>query len=110
MGSPIAPVPTVPHEQQVIDIHCHPCLKTWLFPSHHVYDTDYPSNPDFSENCFVNIDEMQTGNVGVAVSVYYLPEAELETENMKSVLMTLALDALKLLCGRLPLIVEDKSS
>ncbi|HZY39638.1 MAG TPA: membrane dipeptidase [Mucilaginibacter sp.] len=110
MESPTTSVPTRVVEQQVFDIHCHPCLKTWLFPSHHVYDTFYPSSPDFSENCFVNIDEMQTGNVGAGVSVYYLPEAELETEHMKSVLMTLALDALKLLCGRLPLIVEDKST
>jgi len=95
---------------QVIDIHCHPCLKTWLFPSHHVYDDTYPVNPDFSENCFVTINQMQQGNVGIAVSVYYLPEAELETEQMKNELMTIALDALKLLCGRLPLIVEDKST
>jgi microsomal dipeptidase-like Zn-dependent dipeptidase len=96
-------------EQQVIDIHCHPCLKTWLFPAHHVYDESSPSNPDFSENCFVTIDQMQRGNVGIAVSVYYLPEAELETENMKNVIMVLALNALRLLCSRLPQIIEDKS-
>jgi microsomal dipeptidase-like Zn-dependent dipeptidase len=48
--------------------------------------------------------------VGIAVSVYYIPEAELITENMKNELMTIALNALKLLCGSLPLVVEDKST
>jgi microsomal dipeptidase-like Zn-dependent dipeptidase len=97
-------------EQQVIDIHCHPALKTWLFPSHHVYDGVMPVGYDFSENCFVNIPNMQSGNVGVGVSVYYLPEAKIETEKMKSVLLYLGMAAIKLLCDRLDIIVEDTTS
>ena len=97
-------------EQQVIDIHCHPALKTWLFPSHHVYDEVNPTNYEFSENCFVNIDQMQRGNVGIAVSVYYLPEAELESEQMRNVLFTLLRGLLRIVCNRLPQIIEDKST
>jgi hypothetical protein len=108
MTTPAFSSPTGEH--QVIDIHCHPCLKTWLFPRHHVYDQVNPTNPDFSENCFVNIDQMQRGNVGIGVSVYYLPEAELETERMKNILMALAMAALKQFCGRLPQVVEDQKS
>ncbi|NCD68567.1 membrane dipeptidase [Mucilaginibacter agri] len=97
-------------EQQVFDIHCHPALKTWLFPRYHVYDEDIPRGYDFSERCFVNIAQMQAGNVGGAVSVYYLPEAELETERMHSLLLRLGLEVLRFICPRLPLIIEDKSS
>lgn len=97
--------------QQVIDIHCHPALKTWLFPSHHVYDEVSPHGYEFSENCFVNIDQMQRGDVGMAVSVYYLPETELWTVlKLNSFLLRVLKDALTIVCNRLPLILEDKST
>jgi microsomal dipeptidase-like Zn-dependent dipeptidase len=97
-------------QQQVIDIHCHPCLKTWLFPSHHVYDEVYPVNLEFSENCFVNIVQMNQGNVGIAVSVYYLPETELNTEEMRNFFFRALRGLVDFLCARLNEILEDKSS
>ncbi len=98
-------------ENQVIDIHCHPCLKTWLFPSHHVYDEGpYPTGLKFSENCFVTIPQMNQGNVGIAVSVYYIPEQELNTEQMKNFIFRELLSLLDLLCSRLDVILEDKST
>jgi microsomal dipeptidase-like Zn-dependent dipeptidase len=100
----------MPAENQVIDIHCHPCLKTWLFPSHHVYDNVYPADLKFSENCFVNIPQMNQGNVGIAVSVYYIPETELNTEPMKNFIFRNLLELLDLFCTRLDIILEDKSS
>jgi len=97
-------------EQQVIDIHCHPALKTWLFPSHHVYDTEMPRGWEFSENCFVNIVNMQTGNVGMAVSVYYLPEKAILDLNIRNIIDKVLLAVLKLVCARLPEIIEDVST
>jgi len=94
-------------EQQVIDIHCHPALKTWLFPSHHVYDTEMPRGWEFSENCFVNIVNMQTGNVGMAVSVYYLPEKQIETLPIRNIIDKVLLAVLETVCVRLPEIIEN---
>ena len=94
-------------EQQVIDIHCHPALKTWLFPSHHVYDEKMPTGWEFSENCFVNIKNMQSGNVGVAVSVYYLPEKAIENLNIQNIVDKVLLAVIEKACKRLPNIIED---
>lgn len=96
--------------QQVIDIHCHPALKTWLFPSHHVYDEEMPRGFEFSENCFVNIKMMEAGHVGIAVSVYYLPEKAIEDLPIRNILDKILLKVLKKTCRRLPDIIEDTSS
>lgn len=95
--------------QQVIDIHCHPALKTWLFPHHHVYDEKMPHGFEFSENCFVNIRMMEAGHVGIAVSVYYLPEEALKKLKIPNIIDEVLRTLLLTLCD-LSGIIEDTSS
>ncbi len=94
-----------------IDIHCHPALKTWIFPKQHVYNSAHPINLRFSERIFMNLPNMKAGQLNAAVSVYYLPEANIETD-LLSRYFTGQLDILlEAVCrNRLHQILEDKSS
>ncbi len=61
-----------------IDIHCHAPLKVFLF-NKHIGEKSEPRNLNFTTKTFVNIPQMESGDVRAAVAVHYLPERGLIT-------------------------------
>src|ERR1043165_99786 len=93
-----------------IDIHTHPALKTWLFPRHHLYDDKPPHNLKFSEKLFTGLPAMKQGNVNAGVSVYYLPEWDLDVNLMRHYFTAELALVLTGLCPKLLQRLEDRTT
>src|SRR6185503_15975634 len=61
---------------RLIDIHCHPSLKIFLFDTH-LGKSAHPHNLNITAKMFVNLPGMQTGGVNAVTAVHYIPEQSL---------------------------------
>src|ERR1043165_4050809 len=95
--------------RNIIDIHCHPALKRWIFPTTHIYkDWKLRFLKFILPHNVVNLDDMQKAGINAAVSVYYLPESNLKAEILKKYLKKLAFVILKtFFFKRIEDIIED---
>jgi len=75
----------------IIDIHCHPSMKIFLFNQHLSKKAD-PMNLNFATKMFVNLPDMQQGGVNAAISVHYLPEHNLIVDVKKRKIFKIIVD------------------
>ncbi|HYV94941.1 MAG TPA: membrane dipeptidase [Chitinophagales bacterium] len=75
----------------LIDIHCHPSLKIFLFHQHLSKKAD-PMNLNITTKMLVNLPDMQQGGVNAAISVHYLPEHNLIVDVKKRKIFKIIVD------------------
>src|SRR6185436_19785534 len=75
----------------LIDIHCHPSLKVFLFQQHLTKKAD-PINLNITGKMLVNLPDMQQGGVNAAVCVHYLPEHNLIVDVKKRKIFKIIVD------------------
>ncbi|MEP7170507.1 MAG: membrane dipeptidase [Bacteroidota bacterium] len=71
---------------KILDIHCHPGLKNWLFPNmNHLWKKGAPNN-DLTNNCRNQIDipSLLQGQFRGLISAHYLPEKFLLEKNLST--------------------------
>lgn len=94
----------------IIDIHCHPALKIFLFDQR-IAERSNPHNLNITRKLFVNVPDMQKGGVQAAVAVHYLPERGLITDINKRLFFRVLIDFAEKECSSfIDSKFEDKST